>query len=82
MLNIKQEVNPDQSFVMGRNGLWKFKTLHIWQAGHNGRVIFDCISRSGRVLNAGFGMDGLGFEKLVCSLISRKQDSVRPSPTN
>lgn len=71
MLNIKQEVNPSQSFVMGRNGLWKFKALHIWQAGC-GRIVFDCISRRDAVLNAGFGIDGLSFEKLVWQLVDAK----------
>lgn len=75
MIDIKQAVNPSQSFVMGRNGLWKMKALHIWQAGDS-RVIFDCISRRNVVLNAGFGIDGLSFEKLVCSLIGRMNDAV------
>lgn len=64
LLNITQEVNPDRSFVMGRNGLWKIKALNIWQAG-DGRTVFDCISRRGLVLNGGFGIDNRGFERLV-----------------
>lgn len=75
MIDIKQTVNPDRSFVMGRNGLWKFKKLHVWQTG-DGRVVFDCISRSDRVLNAGFGIDCLGFEQLVGRLSTRlKEDT-------
>lgn len=69
MLDIKQDVNPGQSFVMGRNGLWKFKALHIWQAG-DGRVIFDCISRRDVVLNAGFGIGIKSFELLVPKIVN------------
>ena len=76
MLDIKQEVNPGQSWVMGRNGLWNMKQLHIWQTGDS-RVVFDCISaKRGIIINGGFGIDGLSFEQLVCSLIDRKTDSV------
>ena len=67
LLNIMQKVNPDRSFVMGRNGLWKMKALRIWQAG-DGLVVFDCISRQDRVINGGFEIDGLGFEQLVIKL--------------
>ena len=75
MLNVIQSVNPDQSFVMGRNGLWQIKELHIWQTG-GGRIVFDCISRSNRVLNAGFGIDKESFDLLVCNINDRMQGDV------
>lgn len=75
MLDVMQTVNPNRSFVMGRNGLWKMKALHIWQTG-DGRTVFECISRRDAVLNAGFGIDNISFERLICRLISRRDQTL------
>ena len=80
MLNVTQDVNPSQSFVMGRNGLWKMKALRLWETGDH-RIVFDCISaKRGITINGGFGIDLDSFDLLVAEIINgRTNDLTRPT---
>jgi len=69
MKEIVIDTNPDESYVVGRNGTHKVKQIILW-TGRSGMLYMDFVGRSGKILNGEWAIDEAAAKRLIDAIKS------------